>query len=82
MSKRPSTGKTWRTYGRPRIRLDPWQAIGLAQAGTQTGRRPWRNGSYSDRRYGAAAGALFGLLRDGLLDLYDDSKLLDELATV
>ena len=41
-----------------------------------------RSGSYSDRRYGAAAGALFGLLRDGLLDLYDHPALLDELATV
>jgi len=72
---------TWQTYGRPRIRIDPWQGIGLAQRLRRRGVavEEW---SYSDRRYGAAAAALFNLLRDGLLDLYDHPALLDELATV
>ncbi len=71
----------WRTYGKPRLRMDPWQAIGLAQRLKAKGVRveEW---SYSAARYGAAASALFGLLRDGLLALYPDEGLLDELATV
>ena len=74
-------GETWRTFGRPRIRLDPVVGHGLAQRLRKRGVtvEEW---SYSDKRYGAAAGALFGLLRDGLLDLYDHPALLDELATV
>ncbi len=65
----------------PTAPLDPWQGIGLAQRLRARGVtvEEW---SYCDKRYGAAAGALFGLLRDGLLDLYDHPALLDELATV
>jgi len=53
--------ETWRMFGHPRIRLDPWQGIGLAQRLRTRGVyvEEW---SYSDKRYGAAAGALFGLL--------------------
>lgn len=71
----------WRMYGRPQIRLDPWQAIGLAQRLRARGAtvEEW---SYSPQRYGAVASVLYTLLRDGLLDLYDDPELLDELANV
>ena len=71
----------WRQYGRPRVRLDPWQAIGLAQRLRSRGVsvEEW---SYSPQRYGAIATTLYTLLRDGLLDLYPDEELLDELANV
>jgi phage terminase large subunit-like protein len=73
--------EAWLHYGRPRVRLDPWQAIGLAQRLRARGVsvEEW---SYSPQRYGATASVLYGLLRDGLLDLYDDPALLDELANV
>jgi phage terminase large subunit-like protein len=73
--------EAWRMYGKPRIRLDPWQGIGLAQRLRSRGVsvEEW---SYSPQRYGATASVLFGLLRDGLLDLYDHPALLDELANV
>jgi hypothetical protein len=71
----------WRQYHRPRVRLDPWQGIGLAQRLRRQGVvvEEW---SYSAQRYGAIAQVLFTLLRDGLLDLYPDAGLLDELANV
>jgi len=71
----------WRSYGRPKVRLDPWQAIGLAQRLRARGVsvEEW---SYSPQRYGAVATVLYTLLRDGLLDLYPDDELLDELANV
>jgi phage terminase large subunit-like protein len=71
----------WRMYRRPKVRLDPWQAIGLAQRLRQQGVsvEEW---SYSPQRYGAIATVLYTLLRDGLLNLYDDPELLDELANL
>jgi phage terminase large subunit-like protein len=73
--------EAWKRYGRPRVRLDPWQAIGLAQRLRRQGVsvEEW---SYSAQRYGAVAQTLYTLLRDGLLDIYDDAELLDELANV
>ncbi len=73
--------EAWRSYGRPKVRLDPWQAIGLAQRLRRHGIsvEEW---SYSPQRYGAIATVLYTLLRDGLLDLYDDPELIDELANV
>jgi phage terminase large subunit-like protein len=73
--------EAWRMYGRPRVRLDPWQGIGLAQRLRSRGVsvEEW---SYTPQRYGATASVLYGLLRDGLLDLYDHPALLDELANV
>lgn len=73
--------EAWRHYGRPRVRLDPWQAIGLAQRLRAQGVavEEW---SYSPQRYGAVASTLYALLRDGLLDLYDDAELIEELANV
>ena len=71
----------WRLYRRPKVRLDPWQMIGVAQRlrlrGVQV--EEW---SYSAQRYGAMASTLFALLRDGMLALYRDDALLDELANV
>jgi phage terminase large subunit-like protein len=71
----------WKAYGRPKVRLDPWQMIGVAQRLRGRGVRveEW---SYSAQRYGAMASVLFALLRDGLLALYDHPALLDELANV
>jgi phage terminase large subunit-like protein len=71
----------WRAFGRPRVRLDPWQAIGLAQRLRQRGMRV-EEFAYTAQRYGAMASVLFALLRDGLLALYGDEALLDELANV
>jgi phage terminase large subunit-like protein len=73
--------ETWRHYGRPKVRIDPWQAVGLSQRLRRQGVNveEW---SYSARRYGSIASVLFALLRDGLLDLYDAPGLIDELATV
>jgi phage terminase large subunit-like protein len=73
--------EAWRMYGRPRVRIDPWQAIGLAQRLRRRGVsvEEW---SYTPQRYGAIATTLYTLLRDGLLDLYDDPGLIDELANV
>lgn len=73
--------EAWRQYGRPPIRLDPWQGIGLAQRLRSRGVtvQEW---SYSAQRYGAIASTLYTLLRDGLLDLYPDDELMDELANV
>jgi phage terminase large subunit-like protein len=73
--------EAWRQYNKPKVRLDPWQAIGLAQRLRRQGVsvEEW---SYSAQRYGAIASTLYTLLRDGLLDLYDDPELLDELANV
>lgn len=71
----------WHTYGRPRVRLTPWQAVGLAQRLRRQGIavEEW---SYSARRYGALTSLLYALLRDGLLDLYDAPGLVDELANI
>jgi hypothetical protein len=73
--------ETWRRYGRPRVRMTPWQAISLAQRLRRRGVHieEW---SYSPQRYGSMASVLFGLLRDGLLDLYDAPGLVDEFANV
>jgi hypothetical protein len=73
--------EAWRLYDRPKVRLDPWQAIGLAQRLRRQGVsvEEW---SYTPQRYGAIATTLYTLLRDGLLDLYDDPGLVDELANV
>lgn len=73
--------EAWRQYGRPRVRIDPWQAAGLAQRLRRQGVtvEEW---SYTPRRYGEMAVTLFTLLRDGLLDLYDDPDLIDELANI
>jgi len=71
----------WSTYGKPRVRLDPWQAIGLAQRLRARGIsvEEW---SYTPQRYGAIASVLYALFRDGLIDIYDDAELVDELANV
>ncbi|MGD0747727.1 MAG: hypothetical protein ABSB68_07945, partial [Acidimicrobiales bacterium] len=73
--------EVWSTYGHPRVRLDPWQAIGLAQRLRSRGIsvEEW---SYTPQRYGAIATVLYTLLRDGLLDIYEDEALIDELANV
>lgn len=73
--------EAWRQYGRPRVRIDPWQAIGLAQRLRRQGVsvEEW---SYTPQRYGAIAQVLYTLLRDGLLSIPDDAQLIDELANL
>ena len=71
----------WRTYNRPRLRADPFQAAGLVQAVRARGVtvEEW---PYTAGRYGEMASTLFALLRDQRIDLYPDDGLLDELRNV
>jgi phage terminase large subunit-like protein len=69
------------SYNRALVRLDPWQAIGLAQRLRPRGVAV-EEYSFTAQRYAGMASTLFTLLRDRLLWLPDDEKLLDELATV
>lgn len=68
-------------YGHARIRLDPWQAVGLAQRLRDQGVtvEEWAFTALSVGRLGAT---LHLLLRDRRLALPDDPGLLVELATV
>lgn len=68
-------------YGHARIRLDPWQAVGLAQRLRDQGVtvEEWAFTALSVGRLGAT---LHLLLRDRRLALPDDPGLLDELGTV
>lgn len=67
-------------YG-ARIRLDPWQAVGLAQRLRQRGVQveEW---TFSAVSVGHLAMTLHLLLRERRLDLPDDADLLDELSNV
>lgn len=69
-----------RSYGAP-IRLDPWQAVGLAQRLRARGVSvtEW---TFSPVSVGRLAMNLHLLLREHRLALPDDPDLLDELATV
>lgn len=73
--------EAWGHYGRPRIRMTPWQAVGLAQR-LRTRGVSVEEWGYSAKRYGAIASVLFALLRDGLLDIYDAPGLVEELSNV
>jgi len=68
------------SYGAP-IRLDPWQAVGLAQRLRARGVAvtEW---TFSPVSVGRLAMTLHLLLREHRLALPDDAGLLDELATV
>jgi hypothetical protein len=50
----------WRTYNRPGLRLDPWQAVGLARRLRARGVtiEEW---PYTVQRYGEMASTLFAL---------------------
>jgi hypothetical protein len=69
-----------RTY-RARIRLDPWQAVGLAQRLRSAGVRVVEH-PFTQQSVGRLASALHLLLRDRLVALPPDEGLLDELANV
>jgi hypothetical protein len=73
--------QTSRAYGHARIRLDPWQAIGLAQRLRDRGVsvEEW---AFSAQSVGRLGQSLHLLLRDHRLALPDDRELLDELQTV
>jgi len=70
-----------RSYGRARVRIDPWQAIGLAQRlrarGVTVEEYP-----YTATSVGRLASTLHLLLRDRLLALPDDEELIAELSRV
>lgn len=68
-------------YGRPKVRLDPWQAVGLAQRlrGRGVSVEEW---SFTSQSVGRLASTLHVLLRDRMLALPDDEALIDELAHV
>lgn len=70
-----------RAYNGASIRLDPWQAVGLAQRLRARGVRveEW---TFSATSVGRLATSLHLLLRDRRLALPDDPDLLDELANV
>jgi len=73
--------QTSRAYGNARIRLDPWQAVGLAQRLREQGLsvEEW---AFSAQSVGRLGQNLHLLLRDHRLALPDDRELLDELLTV
>jgi hypothetical protein len=66
---------------RPRVRLDPWQAVGLAQRLRAGGVRV-DEVAFTRQSVGRLASTLHLLLRDGLLALPPDEDLVDELANV
>jgi phage terminase large subunit-like protein len=70
-----------RTYGHAAIRLDPWQAKGLAQRLRDKGLSvtEW---AFTQQSVGRLGQNLHLLLRDHRLALPDDAELLDELMTV
>ncbi|MDO7881786.1 hypothetical protein [Antiquaquibacter soli] len=70
-----------RSYGHARVRLDPWQAVGLAQRLRERGVtvEEW---TFSAQSVGRLGQTLHLLLRDHRLALPDDQELLDELMTV
>lgn len=73
--------QTSRAYGHARIRLDPWQGVGLAQRLRDRGVsvEEW---SFTAQSVGRLGQNLHLLLRDHRLALPDDQALLDELMTV
>jgi hypothetical protein len=70
-----------RAYNRARLVFDPWQAQHLAQRLRTAGVRA-DEFTFSSQSVGRLGRTLFGLIRDGLLDLPDEEALLDELAHV
>lgn len=73
--------QAWEAYGRPTVRLDPWQAIGLRQRLEARGVRA-EEFAFSPQSVGRLAATLHVLLRDRLLALPDDERLLEELGNV
>jgi len=70
-----------RVYPGLRVRLDPWQALGMAQRLRARG-IPTEEFTYSSASVGRLAQTLFRLLRDRQIDLPRDPELLDELEHV
>ncbi|HEY4226033.1 MAG TPA: hypothetical protein VGM70_09485 [Pseudolysinimonas sp.] len=73
--------QTSRAYGHARIRLDPWQAVGLAQR-LRDGGVSVEEWSFTAQSVGRLGQTLHLLLRDHRLALPDDEDLLNELMTV
>lgn len=68
-------------YGRARVRIDPWQAIGLRQRLESRG-VPIEEYPFTAQSVGRLANTLHLLLRDRLVALPDEVELIDELANV
>ncbi|HEX3542786.1 MAG TPA: hypothetical protein VHT75_20325 [Acidimicrobiales bacterium] len=68
-------------YNRAMVRMDPFQAIGVAQRLRRRGVSV-EEYAFSTSHYAGMAQTLFVLLRNRLLWLPDDERLLDELARV
>lgn len=76
-----ATEQASRGYGHARVRVDPWQAAGLAQRLRSRGLNveEW---PFTAQSVGRLGSTLHLLLREHRLALPDDSALLDELLTV
>ncbi|MEA2199445.1 MAG: hypothetical protein QOI89_41 [Solirubrobacteraceae bacterium] len=70
-----------RSFRSPRIVVDPWQGVGLAQRLRSRGLAV-EEFSFTSASVGRLASALFNAIRDGNLALPADEELLDELAHV
>lgn len=70
-----------RRYGRARVRLDPWQAVHLAQRLKRSGLTV-DEFAFSAPSVGRLATVLLQLIRERALALPDDPALLDELRNV
>jgi phage terminase large subunit-like protein len=73
--------EAWRSYHHPRVILDPWQTKGMAQRLRAQGVRV-EEFVFSATSVGRIALALYRLLRDHDIELYDDEELLTELGRV
>jgi len=69
------------SYNKAPVRLDPWQAVGLAQRLRDRGVRV-EEFSFSSASVGRLATTLHVLLRNRLLVLPDDPELYEELSSV
>ncbi len=70
-----------RAYNGARVRIDPWQAVGLAQR-LRTRGAVVAEVPFSSQSVGRLAFALYDLVRDHRLRLPGDEALIDELANV
>jgi hypothetical protein len=73
--------QAWEEYGRPRIRLDIWQAVGLKQRLEARGVRI-EEFTFIPQNNARLAGTLDMLFRDRLLALPPDEDLLSELGRI
>ncbi len=74
--------QAWESYGRPPLRLDPWQAIAMAQRLRGRGVEV-EEFTFSSASVGRLGATLYGIIRDRRLAIdRSDEELIDELASV